>query len=52
MRHKGKGPHRHDLDGGGMDGVDGGVSGVDSEVWTALGHAQLSGDLRRMTAER
>jgi hypothetical protein len=51
-RHKGRGPHRQCLDGGGVDGVDSGVGGVDGEAWTALGHARLGDDLCGMTAER
>jgi hypothetical protein len=35
-----------------MDGVDGGVGGIDGEAWTALGHARLRGDLRGTMAER
>jgi hypothetical protein len=34
------------------DGLDGGVGGVDGEVWMALGHARLGGDLQGTTAER
>jgi hypothetical protein len=34
------------------DGLDGGVGGVDSEVWMALRHARLGGDLQGTTGER
>jgi hypothetical protein len=34
------------------DGIDGGVDDVDSEAWTALGHAWLGGNLRRTMSER
>jgi hypothetical protein len=49
---QGKSPHWQHLDGGGVDGVDIGVGGIDGEAWTALGQARLGGDLRGKTEER